>query len=396
MGTSQSLEDSSLVNPDHASLSDLLGAEPVLWPFVAQILRNEPEQACLYAHFVEPSQLYVSVQKGAPVDVIHLFLDAYEDALDHSFHGETVLHAAMEHSDEESLQRLALLLHRRPCLAWTKDMDGLLPLQRNLQSPSIAEILVKAYPEGLKQRSRHGRLALHHALLQEELAVPVVQKLVSAAVGVLPDSGILSRDKSGDTPLHLLCRRLENLFISDDDTIKLDENEVDVWNLLINWILRLAGPLPRITESPLLELHLLIDYGCCSSRSMIRYALQQFPNQAFQRDGMGRTPLHVAAGNRYPHDETLIEYLIAVNPKAPRMIDNEGRLPIDVAAATGKTEVQGLTLLVQGEPRAIDTRDLRDGYYPFLSAALGEHDGVSTTYSLLRAKPHVLSYFHPS
>jgi hypothetical protein len=48
--------------------------------------------------------------------------------------------------------------------------------------------------------------------------------------------------------------------------------------------------------------------------------------------------------------------------------------------------------LITAEPRALDTRDLRDKRYPFVSAAMNQD--VATTYYLLRAKPHVISYFH--
>jgi hypothetical protein len=49
-------------------------------------------------------------------------------------------------------------------------------------------------------------------------------------------------------------------------------------------------------------------------------------------------------------------------------------------------------LMVQAEPRAVDTRDLRDKMFPFMTAALHSND-VNTIYRLLRAKPHVLNFF---
>jgi ankyrin repeat protein len=116
--------------------------------------------------------------------------------------------------------------------------------------------------------------------------------------------------------------------------------------------------------------------------------------QAETRDDLGRTPLHVAASCGSCSFEAL-ERLLQANPKAPRMTDNEGRLPIDWAAESPNTQLRNLSLLMKGEPRAIDTRDLRDGHYPFVSAALsGDQANINTTYYLLRAKPHVLKYFH--
>jgi ankyrin repeat protein len=387
MGSSQSAEE-AFVAP--VFLSELLRADPVNWPRVAQVLRDEPEQACAYAHFVEPSQLQVALTKAAPVYVVQLFLDAYQDALYHAVSKETPLHLAVELNDEESSKRVQLLLKRRygSSLASQVDANGLLPLQRSLRNPEIAKLLLLAYPQGLQQRSGQGRIALHHALLQSaaenQVNVQVLQMMVEHAP--LPHRAILTRAKNGATPLQLLSRHLERVF--DNPNIQ-DDYRNTLWNLLVDWIRRISKD-----DTPLLELHSLVEYGCLSTKSMTTHALHEFSQQTHLRNSMGQTPLHIAASSRFPTTDALIECLIASNPASPRMTDKEGRLPIDLAAEVGKTECQGLSWLLKGEPRAIDTRDLRDGYYPFLSAALGEHSGVSTTYYLLRAKPHVLSYFH--
>jgi ankyrin repeat protein len=367
----------------------------VNWPRVAQVLQDQPEQACLYAHFVEPSQLQVAITKAAPAHVVQLFLEAYEDALDHAVSKETPLHVAVELNDEESSKRVQLLLKRRAdgsSLAYQVDANGLLPLQRCLRNPEIAKLLVDAYPQGLQQRSGQGRIALHHALLQStdnaefQVNVRVLQILVEHAP--LPHRAILTRAKNGATPLHLLSHHLERLFDNPNNTE--DEHRNQLWNVLVDWIRRIS----RKDTTPLLELHSLVEYGCLSTEKMTTHALQEFSHQTHVRNTMGQTPLHIAASSRFPTTDALIQCLIASNPASPRMTDKEGRLPIDLAAEVGKTEGQGLAWLLKGEPRAIDTRDLRDGNYPFVSAALGEHLGVSTTYYLLRARPHVLSYFH--
>jgi ankyrin repeat protein len=175
----------------------------------------------------------------------------------------------------------------------------------------------------------------------------------------------------------------------------------DLWKVLLEWTRVLKQPQQTTTE-----LHTLIDYGCCNSLRLMDRALADLHicAQAEQRDDLGRTPLHVAARCGSCSFEAL-ERLLHANPKAPRMTDNEGRLPIDWAAESPNynTQLRNLSLLMKGEPRAIDTRDLRDGHYPFVSAALssstsssssGDQANINTTYYLLRAKPHVLSYFH--
>jgi ankyrin repeat protein len=170
----------------------------------------------------------------------------------------------------------------------------------------------------------------------------------------------------------------------------------ELWDLLITHCLpRLMGQknVHRGNTLPL-ELHTLIEHACCHSQTLMDRALQDYADQASERDALGRTPLHIAAHIGSCCSTEALESLIRANPKAPRMTDNEGRLPIDWAAESPHTPFKNLSLLIKGEPRAIDTRDLRDGHYPFVSAAISEHTSVNNTYYLLRAKPHVLSYFH--
>jgi hypothetical protein len=76
------------------------------------------------------------------------------------------------------------------------------------------------------------------------------------------------------------------------------------------------------------------------------------------------------------------------------MTDNDGRLPIDIIAESSKYDEELWEALVKAEPRAIDTRDLRDKMFPFMTAAIGDKSNMNNVYRLLRSKPHVLSYFN--
>jgi ankyrin repeat protein len=364
MGSSQSTVEET----DRPSLSALVSAEPVDWDLVRQSLHEEPEQACLYAHGVEPSQLLVALNRSAPVDVVELLINSYEDALDHpSPNGDTVLHVAC---DDEGI--VDLVLKKRTQMVQAKDFKGRLPLHL-CSNYKAAKQLLKAFPQALSQRSHEsGSLPLHHALSRESIDGQLLNVLVERTLR-LPEGGVLTRNKKGQTPLFLLVKRLEVEIVKD------------LWKVLLTWIRRL--------QPNSLEMHTLIEYGCCNSEHLMNHALKYFSKQACERDHLGRTPLHVAASIGYCSTEAL-DTLIRANPNAPRMTDNQGRLPIDWAAESPHTQLHCLALLMKGEPRAIDTRDLRDGHYPFLSAALGEQQSINNTYYLLRAKPHVLSYLH--
>mmetsp|Transcript_13484 Transcript_13484/g.23506 ORF Transcript_13484/g.23506 Transcript_13484/m.23506 type:complete len:418 (-) Transcript_13484:419-1672(-) len=415
MGSSQShlqqQQEQERAQPVFQSLTSILRPNEqgvVDWNLIRRSLQQAPEQACLYAQHVEPSQLFVALSRGCPVDVAQTLMDAYEDALEHNFQGQTVLHAACsvaEDGGDEQRQVIELLLSKRPQLASVGDgRHGMLPLHQ-CRSVGGAKVLLQAFPEGIAKRTRTcGSLPLHLVLLDaleqplqgrettqsNELNIELCRLLLESSSYRLAASGLLIRNKKGQTPLSLLIRHLDQKMNSEETVASSTSVMDEVWDLL------LTDCLPRLMKhcNTTMELHTLIEHACCHSKALMDRALGDFSEQASQRDSLGRTPLHIAAHIGSCCSTEALEALIHANPKAPRMTDNEGRLPIDWAAESPDTPLKNLSLLIKGEPRAVDTRDLRDGHYPFVSAAISEHTSINNTYYLLRAKPHVLSYFH--
>ena len=423
-------------------LGELLREDPVQWNVVRQSLRGCPEQACLYAHGLEDSQLFVAISKrGCPPDIAQTLLQADEDALEsrNAETGRTVLHAAIvttataspaaqqhqEPEQEEQQQNnngggvagdnsasavhnaneIVRLLLSQPSgrmLAQTPNRDGVFPIHL-CNSKDTAELLVDIDPECVCRRSqRSGSLPLHHMIetngpVDPDLCRYIVQKTLdlgrsrsinSGGASVPPLGGILTRNRHGKTPLSLLVDHI------DDDMIKIT-NRNKMWSVLRETFLPVMMSTATITRG--LELHTLVDYRCLHSERMMDMALKLYSHQASFRDELGRTPLHVAVADtgscRCSYEA--LQSLIDANPKAPRMADRYGRLPIDWAAECPHVSTRNLALLMKGEPRAIDTRDLQTHRYPFVAAALKEHrNSINNTYVLLRSKPHVLSYFH--
>ena len=404
------------------------------WDIVRQILMEEPEQACLYAHGgLEDSWLYVAIKQQAPLDVVIAFIDAYEEALDQrspTDGGATVLHAAAslndnnDNNNNNASEVVSYLLKMRPELASMKDsLRGELPLHqcRNVES---AKHLLRVNPSAMIARSsKFGNIPLHSFLLHEEgeeIGNNCIQLLKLFSLSSKNKQLMTIRNKHGQTPLQLLISKVEQRVSTA--TVEVDggdhPNNVDeLWNVLLDWVRTLSLSREEVhqrqPQMKFTELHTLIEYGCCYSEQLMKYALNLYgEEQASMRDTYGRTPLHVAAaaseeGSAEPMSPEAIQALLKSNPKAPRTTDNEGRLPIDIAAESPNIHIQSLAVLMRGEPRAIDTRDLRDGHYPFISAALSSSPSSSSSakpqtnsgsinnvYFLLRAKPHVLSYFH--
>ncbi len=367
MGGAQSIDGNMEGNMQ--ALPQLLESEEVDWTLVRECLHRSPEHALLYAHGIEPSMLSRAIKRSAPADVVELLIKCDEDAIHQlSDSGETILHASCNNG-----AAVRILLERHPDKASIKDCLGRLPLHLS-KSPDAAKMLIEAFPQGLAQRSAQwGWLPLHHALSQDTVNPDLLRVLGDQDLYPIAAKGILSRDKKGSFPLKLLRDRLECNLVDD------------LWDVLQEWIFHLprAGP----------QLHAHVEYGCCKTRSLMEKALQKFVGEAVERDLFGRTALHLAAINGQC-DADALEALIRINPNAPRMTDNEGRLPIDVAAESPNTQPHCLALLMKGEPRAVNTRDLMNGYYPFLTSALSPQQNATNTYFLLRARPEVLSYYH--
>jgi hypothetical protein len=393
MGSSQS---SPLVNdPNRGNntppFSQLFESDPVDWNACAQSLEECPEQALLYAHGgVEPSWVWRAIQRGAPEDIIQRLLDCDRDAVDQISHrgGSTLLHlAALQQGGTTTTTSTApilrIILQRRPGLVAMPDQMGRLPLHRYAGTDPIgASVLLEAFPRGLWKRSKDsGALPLHVALdpphppeQEQSISVDYVRVLTSPSSGCTAKM-ILTRDKRGRTPLDLLLQRLrQNL-------------QDSLWILLQDWIARFfVRP-----DSPLL--HACIEVGGCQTLPMMQRALDDYASDLYRWDALGRSPLHLAGLNGQCDADSLA-CLMEANPKAPRMTDHEGRLPIDIAAESPDTQPHCLAMLIRGEPRAVNTRDLRNGYYPFLTSALSHQSSLNNTYYLLRSRPEVLSYYH--
>ena len=414
MGSSQSRNDHPLGEidpPPRQSLSQLLEENPVDWDACAMSLEACPEQALLYAHGgIEPSLVWRAIQKGAPEDLVKRLLECDPDALDQVSHrgGSTLLHLAAAVGTHSSPQAIRLLLQHRPNLASVPDHQGRLPLHRcsdgvgdDATAGACAAILLNAFPQGLSRRSRtSGSLPLHYALepqrgsivsanLVRVLTSPPPSNTTTTTPSILSNimaKTIRSRDKFGRTPLQLLLQRLRQP--QQQDSQQNHHLDDDLWNILQDWIARfLSRP-----GSP--RLHTCIEIGGCQTLSMMQRALQDYQDSDLHDwDALGRSPLHLAGLNGQC-DADALACLLDANPKAPRMTDHEGRLPIDIAAESSDTQPHCLALLIRGEPRAVNTRDLRNGYYPFLTSALSQSSSLDNTYYLLRSRPEVLSYCH--
>lgn len=207
--------------------------------------------------------------------------------------------------------------------------------------------------------------------------------------------GIMLADKSGKTPLDLLCDRIVETYQHDEkdgQLLPLTAEGERQWEALL--ILITNGTRAESKER-ISIVHKVVELGLPSP--VVAHALRTNPTHATRRDSQGRTPLMIAASSiRRSNSAEVVHALLNESghgsAKAARITDKEGRLPIDAAGEMGHDE-RVCTLLAKAEPRAVDTRDLRDRMFPFMTAAIGERSDLTAVYRLLRSTPHVMVYF---
>lgn len=434
----------NLVNPTHF---DPDTPPQIIWNSMRQRVQAHPEEAAAYARSIDSSPLYRAMQLAfskhtvMPVDLVRLFLEAYEEAaIDTPSSGETLLFVAAygaslalgNDDNNDALETVKLLMDYNPeGVSQTTTQSKMLPVHHVRSNGEIATLLLKAYPQGSIATDVVGRLALHHVCSGEYVRRPsttseqqdedveqeanneqadedtirlaltcpdVVTELVSVARQEgIADGGILTKDSTNKTPLDLLCEEIAGEI---NDAQQADKKANDsshrvatLWKSL-EFMVRAVSSQDSTSdgEYTFRMVHAVIALNC--SPAIVAHALSLHPEQAGERDSKGCTPLTLAALSLEKVHPAVICTLLKEYPEAACMTDADGRLPIDIIAESSKYDEELWEALVKAEPRAVDTRDLRDKMFPFMTAAVGDKSNMNSVYRLLRAKPHVLSYFN--
>ena len=171
--------------------------------------------------------------------------------------------------------------------------------------------------------------------------------------------------------------------------------------------------------------HAIIE--CGGHTSLVKFALELYPEQALLRDFDGRVPLSIASskvdanpeiitllldqeGKNNATTRTVTSTLTAqsltptsstfVRKKvAASMADKNGRLSLHKALESGRTLRNGVELIANAAPQAMETRDIQTGMYPFMLASIPNYKWdntcVDTIYSMIRSVPHVMQKYCP-
>ena len=135
-------------------------------------------------------------------------------------------------------------------------------------------------------------------------------------------------------------------------------------------------------------------------RTVLDLALDLYPHQTLEKDGLGRTPLIIALSEDTCHERyrrnndnfdtldfstnALVRMLLTRSPEALCIPDNLGRLPLHYAVESSRKNLWfekysdsnggAVTDLIMAEPRALEARDPKTGMYPFMIAAVAKNE----------------------
>ena len=204
------------------------------------------------------------------------------------------------------------------------------------------------------------------------------------------------KDKNRDNPLKILFRRVQFMLChnakSERDDTRLQINSL-LWKKLqiVVKATYCAIHCKEESETSISLLHAIVD--CGGHPRVVEHVIQENPNDVLRRDDNGRVPLTIAAAKVSTHPD-IIKMLIRSNQNTAIMADSRGRLPLHLAVESGLTVKSGVRLIAQAAPAALQTRDVVTGMYPFMLAAIPsyrwDNTCIETIYSLLRSAPHVL------
>jgi ankyrin repeat protein len=282
--------------------------------------------------------------------------------------GRLPLHLACQRT--ESLELVEYLLDCFPDACHYRDDEGKFPLDHALEvtdpNASIVELLVKQHSVLLTYQDENGCLPLQRLLKKVGTSRrsarydKVVQVLLQGFEGSLR-----LQDGEGNTPLMLACTSGNPLGL--------------IYALLRQWPEQItSSTAPSIFDNEHFNGELIHSSLASESISLHKVELwiQRYPDIVLSRDGHGRLPLHYAVASTSDEALEIVQHML-VNNKQQQLdtADNDGLLPIHVAAACGSCNSDILQLLIQEHPDGLLKAD-KDGRLPWHYGECSRQDVV--------------------
>jgi ankyrin repeat protein len=299
--------------------------------------------------------LHYAVRNGAvvSVDSISQLIDGYPEAVSKTDkEGELPIHYALRFRCSPAV--IHRLLDAYPECVRVADREKDLPLHRGLEERSTTdEVIIRMigmYPDGCKKKNRQGDLPLHDAVRSgQSLAV------IAALTDVYPEA-IITKDKEGADPIHLITERFGATYSK--------EKQASIIQLFVRMNVKAASLQNR---GGLCVMHVIVQDRAFDQYRLVESILSQRPECASIRCGSGDLPIHFAVQSRAPF--ALKAVLIAAFPDGLKTKDREGDLPLHYAVRGNNVcTLQDVVQLVDGYPAGVSMAD-KEGLIPAFSFA---------------------------
>ena len=274
-------------------------------------------------------------------------------------------------------------------------------------SSEVIRALLNAYPEGAGIADGSGSYPMHilcdygcvvdsiRAVLETSGGVQSLTKqdgifertplqILNGRKGFHNDFGALRRERakySLDTAAQRDCPRIRELVASCE--------AVEFWQKAALLILaEYTGDSSNLDNR-------LILHGCAGIQTcpstLLEYALLLYPESLLIQDENGQVPLHVAASR--PADTVNVKDILAACPKASKVRDQEGRLPIELAVESDWSWNDGVGQLLAANPTSLEALNVDERLYPRIFARMSRppQGSSSALFELLQARPSICS-----
>lgn len=387
------------------------------------------------------SQLFSPVVAAAGIDIPNdlfnfiLKLHSKEMAMKDD-NGNTSCHIALRHSDSISASRLSLIMRKGPAgIAKMQNKDGNTPLHLAILARAPNEALKIVLGSGAEAACITNNTGLSPLFVALATGAPIttlrqILKACPQSVYVKGPLGMSSLEFAWNLLISGSVTEAAGKHFQGEKT-RLEQSKRAMSNINAIAMSSRASNLSGDAFKTMGKIDLLLGtafYGTADSGALkgrtwravhaacaggmcpfdiLAYSLQVLPMEIKAVNEDGNLPLHIAASAE-PYESNAspgivegkaIELLVRSYPAGVMKVDREGRLPLHLALASGKTMAEGIEALIHSFPESIRARDPKTMLFPFMLAACAtsgikkvksvEADlaSLNTIYSLLRKDP---------
>jgi len=314
---------------------------------------------------------------ASPVDAMRVLIRCCPESLSKTdIDGYIPLHYIIPHSRRPEVSHQQQKQKHNPLLNQTQNQVQVFNLLISAEYDSSMEYLSRSDvifspTDGACTPLYHAVSSIQDDFFQHPHPSPTVD-FISAIHSACPRTVSIKNRDNWDTPLALLYRRFSRQFDLSEKFFPGDNSRKDVLehrqryksSAMNTWkiIVKLLDPTEsgddtvegsRRNASDFYIVHSAVKLDC--PQDLIRYIIETRPGEVSKTDEQGRLPLHIAAaarpvnspssdknddGGNY-HFKFMIDELLYAYPDGAACADRDGKLPLQLAIESGKYWVGG-------------------------------------------------------